>query len=170
MKALGLLVGQVLYWLAWPAYRVYYWRGHGRTRVLLYAGDEIVAVKGWLNDGRWILPGGGLHQGEDPAAGALREVQEETGLSLQSADLRPLGQAEYRRAGLHFTYYAFAARIPRDTSFTLQRHEIAAIRWLHTADLTDKNASQEIFYCLSRRHPTSPGTTPPRKTLTSKGT
>jgi len=30
--------------------------------------------------GRWTLPGGGLEFGEDPAAGVLRELEEETGL------------------------------------------------------------------------------------------
>jgi 8-oxo-dGTP diphosphatase len=32
-------------------------------------------------DGWWTLPGGGLDHGEDPSAGALRELTEETGLS-----------------------------------------------------------------------------------------
>lgn len=31
-------------------------------------------------DGWWTLPGGGLEHGEDPRAGALRELTEETGL------------------------------------------------------------------------------------------
>lgn len=35
---------------------------------------------GNLGSGRWTLPGGGLEFGEAPDAGALREVEEETGL------------------------------------------------------------------------------------------
>jgi ADP-ribose pyrophosphatase YjhB (NUDIX family) len=31
--------------------------------------------------GKWTLPGGGLEFGEDPAAGVLRELDEETGLA-----------------------------------------------------------------------------------------
>jgi len=31
--------------------------------------------------GEWMLPGGGLEFGEDPAAGVLRELDEETGLT-----------------------------------------------------------------------------------------
>ncbi|GAA2853807.1 hypothetical protein GCM10010472_08820 [Pseudonocardia halophobica] len=30
----------------------------------------------------WTLPGGGLHHGEDPRAGAVREVEEETGFTV----------------------------------------------------------------------------------------
>lgn len=32
--------------------------------------------------GRWTLPGGGLHFGEDPLDGVVREVAEETGLDV----------------------------------------------------------------------------------------
>ncbi len=32
------------------------------------------------DDGKWTLPGGGLDFGEDPRDGALRELEEETGL------------------------------------------------------------------------------------------
>jgi ADP-ribose pyrophosphatase YjhB (NUDIX family) len=35
---------------------------------------------GFPGAGRWTLPGGGLDFGEDPAAGVLRELEEETGL------------------------------------------------------------------------------------------
>lgn len=35
---------------------------------------------GNLGEGRWMLPGGGLDFGEPPEAGAVREVEEETGL------------------------------------------------------------------------------------------
>ena len=31
----------------------------------------------------WVLPGGGLDEGEDPKKGVIREVEEETGLEVQ---------------------------------------------------------------------------------------
>ncbi len=31
----------------------------------------------------WVLPGGGLDEGEDPKEGAIREVEEETGLKVE---------------------------------------------------------------------------------------
>jgi 8-oxo-dGTP diphosphatase len=34
-------------------------------------------------DGKWTLPGGGLKFGEDPARGAVREIEEETGFSAE---------------------------------------------------------------------------------------
>jgi ADP-ribose pyrophosphatase YjhB (NUDIX family) len=44
--------------------------------------DRILLVRvspGYLSVGQWTLPGGGLNFGEEPAAGALRELTEETG-------------------------------------------------------------------------------------------
>ena len=60
-----------------------------RTRVAAYAiaiddQDRILLARmapGQPGAGRWTLPGGGLDHGEDPAAGVLRELEEEAGLS-----------------------------------------------------------------------------------------
>ncbi len=41
---------------------------------------------GYPDAGQWTLPGGGLEWGEDPASGALRELEEETGLRADSVD------------------------------------------------------------------------------------
>ena len=41
---------------------------------------------GYPDAGRWTLPGGGLDWGEEPDAGALRELEEETGLVAESVD------------------------------------------------------------------------------------
>jgi ADP-ribose pyrophosphatase YjhB (NUDIX family) len=59
------------------------------TRVAAYAlcvEDERIllcrlAPSWWGDAGHWTLPGGGLAFGESPEAGAIRELEEETGLS-----------------------------------------------------------------------------------------
>jgi 8-oxo-dGTP diphosphatase len=59
-----------------------------RTRVATYAlcldGEQrilLCRIAPWVSiGGKWTLPGGGLEFGEDPAAGVLRELEEETGL------------------------------------------------------------------------------------------
>jgi 8-oxo-dGTP diphosphatase len=43
--------------------------------------------------GHWTLPGGGLEFGEDPAAGVLRELREETGLEGRVGELMGIRSA-----------------------------------------------------------------------------
>ena len=63
-----------------------------------FAGVLLVDPRGWIllqerdehapiDPDQWGLSGGHLEDGEDPLAGALRELAEETGVSLASADL-----------------------------------------------------------------------------------
>lgn len=58
-------------------------------RILLFHGVD-PARPGF---GYWMTPGGGLADGEEPAAGAARELAEETGLRLDPAEL---GQPVWR--------------------------------------------------------------------------
>jgi ADP-ribose pyrophosphatase YjhB (NUDIX family) len=75
-----------------------------RVRLAAYAwceqGDGVLLTRvspGGPGGGLWTLPGGGLDFGEDPAAAAVREVDEETGyhvtigelLGIRSAVLEP---------------------------------------------------------------------------------
>jgi putative (di)nucleoside polyphosphate hydrolase len=46
---------------------------------------------------RWDIPKGLAEAGESPAATAIRELSEETGLVASEADLRPLGTHAYLR-------------------------------------------------------------------------
>lgn len=59
------------------------------TRVAAYAividaNRQMLLVRvapGYADVGQWTLPGGGINFGEHPAAGVLRELEEETGYS-----------------------------------------------------------------------------------------
>lgn len=66
------------------------------TRVAAYAlcvdGDAILLSRiaqgaTASSDGMWTLPGGGIEFGEDPRDGALRELEEETGLRGEILEL-----------------------------------------------------------------------------------
>jgi 8-oxo-dGTP diphosphatase len=65
-----------------------------RTRVAAYgwceADGAVLLVRiapGYPDAGLWTLPGGGIDFGEDPADGARREVEEETGLGVDLGDV-----------------------------------------------------------------------------------
>lgn len=46
-----------------------------------------VLLSHWRGDGRWMLTGGGIEPGEDPADAAVRELLEETGLAVELDEL-----------------------------------------------------------------------------------
>jgi 8-oxo-dGTP pyrophosphatase MutT (NUDIX family) len=80
------------------------------VRVLLVADGAVLLIQGhdpakseaapW-----WHVPGGGIDEGETPAAAAVREVLEETGLRVTEADVGPVVAtrvAEFDFDGRHF--------------------------------------------------------------------
>lgn len=77
---------------------------HGaRIRVASYAlclddADRILLCRigpGEYETGRWTLPGGGLDFGEAPGPGALRELEEEAGLTGEITDIAGVDSRVY---------------------------------------------------------------------------
>lgn len=123
-------LGRLTFWIIWPALFFYLYTSK-RTRLLIVCGDEVLVAKGWLGVGRWELPGGGLHKGEDPLQGALRELHEETGLVVEPDQLKPLHQersiAEY---GLTFDYTAYLLELPEKPITMPAKYELVELKWI----------------------------------------
>ncbi|MSQ37682.1 MAG: NUDIX hydrolase [Chloroflexi bacterium] len=107
-------------------------RAHDVTLFIEHAGRYAVIAKHQYPAGGWRAPGGGINEGEELEAGALREGFEETGLAitleryLLHIDARfACGalEAEPWHTEVFLARSASAALAPRDT------HEIAAARW-----------------------------------------
>ena len=67
-------------------------RPRGRRRTPAHAGAR--RARAALARHRWCFPGGGLERGEEPVAGAVRELAEETGVVLAPEDLTDRGRFE----------------------------------------------------------------------------
>ncbi len=147
MKRILQRSGVVAFWLVWPALWVYL-RWSRRTRLALVADGKILVVRGWLSDGRWQLPGGGLHTGESPVDGLLREVWEETGIRLSPGDLSPLGSEWFKGRGLRFRSYYFVAHMKRPVPTRITGPEIAHIRWLPLSDVRPETCGQDVVRAL----------------------
>ena len=129
MKTIWGLVGQLVFWLLWPALYLYLRRDQ-RTRVIIICGDNILLVKGFLGKSHWILPGGGVHAGEIPEDGAVREVKEETGITIMPSDLVRIGKGVANEYGLRFDYISFKVEVPELIPPKRQKWELVDAAWL----------------------------------------
>jgi len=141
---LWLLLGKAAFWLCWPALFVYM-RVGARTRVLLVVDDKVLVVQGWFGNGKWGLPGGGLHRGEDPLQGALRELKEETGIVLAPKALTAEGSTRVSEAGIGFEYHRYFARLPKALPVHMQQFEITQAVWMPMSQLTEANAPRSTL-------------------------
>jgi 8-oxo-dGTP pyrophosphatase MutT (NUDIX family) len=148
MKRLLKFAGLIGFWLSWPAMFIYLKIG-ARTRVVVVIDDKILMVKTWLGTGKWQLPGGGLHKGEAPKSGAVREVFEETGVLLQERELVPIGDglvaSSQTRHGLTFRYYAFYARALQLPDVRPQLAEISDVGFIPMAKITEQTTSKDAL-------------------------
>lgn len=149
-RPLLIFLGRLAYWLTWPATWAIV-HGSKRTRVLVTCGDQLIVTKGWLSDGKWTLPGGGLHKGENSLDGALRGLFEETGLRLQPKQARRHPEQVYQAAGLSFNYVLFIGTARRRQTLRPQPWEIADARWLDRRELTADNAHDDVLTAIRAR-------------------
>ncbi|MEH1169965.1 NUDIX domain-containing protein [Micromonospora sp. CPCC 205539] len=101
----------------------------------------------------WFTPGGGLDRAESPAAGAARELAEETGLRLDPADLGepvwsettefPFDGVWYRQEQDFFLLQVPSWQVDTAGFDDVERGSIAGHRWWSPADLA---ASGERYY------------------------
>jgi 8-oxo-dGTP pyrophosphatase MutT (NUDIX family) len=148
MNAIWRRIGILAFWATLPALIVYLGRSE-RTRVVITHGRKVVVVKGWLGSGRWHLPGGGLHKGEAPLAGLLRETAEETGLHLDGAKVQFLFSEQYRHQGMRYFCHYFAAELPEEALLRAQPYEISDLAWVEPTTLNAKNSNPDVLVALA---------------------
>lgn len=125
--------GMIVFWLSWPLLHVILRIG-SRTRVLIIAENDVLLVKDIIGPGTWSLPGGGLHLGELPVGGAIREVKEETGIMLDEAQLDNKGTFKGTNSEKHtYRYHLFVVHLKSKPPTKLQRRELSELRWMPLA-------------------------------------
>jgi ADP-ribose pyrophosphatase YjhB (NUDIX family) len=81
--------------------------------------------------GLWDLPGGFIHEGEDPLAALHREVREETGLAVEPDGLLGMWNEPYQdgRTVLCLTWFARATGDPQAAD------DVTELRWFAAGDV-----------------------------------
>lgn len=122
-----------------------------RQRVAAYGlvrrGDEVlltrVSPKGF-HTGQWSLPGGTVEHGERPAAGLVREIWEECGVTAEVGPLLDVFDDHFsgvapsgRFEDFHSVILIFAASVPDDAEPRLVETEgtTDAVAWVPLADI-----------------------------------
>lgn len=92
--------------------------------------DRVLVVK--RKGGLWEFPGGGVDWGEDPENSAVREVKEETGLTIRKPlEFLGITSAVYEKEGneKHSVYLVYSAETDSDQVILGEEHD--EYRWLN---------------------------------------
>jgi 8-oxo-dGTP pyrophosphatase MutT (NUDIX family) len=144
------IVGGATFWASWP-FLYMYLRNSVRCRVLVVAEGKVLLVQTWHGTGEWSLPGGGIHDGEDPALAATRELKEETDVALGVDQLRLLKREPYRSHGLRFDCHYFLAELGQTINASPNLPEILSSTWVDERELGDYKLSVDAQAALSAR-------------------
>ena len=84
--------------------------------------------------GLWEFPGGKLEEGESPEAALVRELEEELGISTQSACLAPLTFVSHTYESFHLLMPLYVCRRWQGTPTALEHK---ALKWVRPQALRD---------------------------------
>jgi 8-oxo-dGTP diphosphatase len=107
--------------------------------------NEVVMakVKRGFFTGHWTLPGGFVDYAEHPLEGAMREVLEELGISLQicSDDLIQIDERIFTSEGIQFLSFTYRCEIQNQPTFKPKQDEIEEVRWFTIDEALARAAS-----------------------------
>lgn len=110
-----------------PPPTVQAWIERDREYLILKRNEEPFA-------GEWDLPGGFVEMGESPAEAVVREVAEETGLTVTPTEVVGAFTSEYGDTGKHTIDIAYLCRIEHG-EFELDTDEKSDAAWFRLEDM-----------------------------------
>jgi len=98
-------------------------------------GGKVLMARRRASEGEisWVFPGGAIEAGESPEQAAVREVDEETGLKVES--VRVLGDRVHPKSKVPMHYVA--VRLVGGEATVADDEELDAVAWITHAEITD---------------------------------
>lgn len=116
--------------------------------------DKLVLGKTGVYSGQWVIPGGGLNEGETKLEALKREILEETGLDIDKADVEKIdntktGESEktLRDTGEHvhvkMTFYDYIVRFDKKAADIplIADDDLTEIGWFSKAEFSKMKLS-----------------------------
>lgn len=94
------------------------------------------ANTGWL-DGHLCAPGGHVEKGESPTIAMKREIEEELGVKVLSADLEFLCVAARNSSPTEYVAYEFVVRNKDYKFYNAEPEKCSELVWVDLDDLSD---------------------------------
>ncbi|HEV2283692.1 MAG TPA: 8-oxo-dGTP diphosphatase [bacterium] len=129
-----------------------------RTLCFVRDGDRILLQRRRRppNEGRYNVPGGKVERHEDPYEACLREVREETGLSLSHARLRAVLTVIARDTGTQWLLFTFVAERPAGGAGPITDDE-GELRWVPIDEIASLPVVSDIPLILPHLWSAEPG-------------
>ena len=113
--------------------------------ILVNQRNDVVMAKvrrGFFT-GHWTLPGGFVDYAEHPLEGAVREVLEELGVSVEISehDIVQISERIFTSEGIQFLSFTYKCNVVGELSFTPKQDEIEEVRWFTIDDALARAAS-----------------------------
>jgi 8-oxo-dGTP diphosphatase len=122
------------------------------AEVYIMCGDEVLMFKRSETKkkfpGFWSIPGGHIDESEDPLAAAIREVKEETGLTVSPDDIKLRVVAMHHHLDRKEMYVAFAFAVTvTERVMSKEQTEEGSAHWVKKSEMMGKeNVFEPVRY------------------------
>ncbi|MGW2010897.1 NUDIX hydrolase [Streptomyces nigrescens] len=107
----------------------------GISAGIIVQGDRVLMVRRRVKEGQlsWQFPAGGIEEGESPEQAAVRETEEETGLTVEA--VKVLGDRVHPKTG-RLMHYVACSPISGE-AHVADAEELAEIAWVTLGEIPE---------------------------------